>query len=62
MKGLQSANWYLKNSHRDVSDSMGNIVSNVVTTLNRAGEVSEIPRGLPCKLHDGLATVLCTWH
>lgn len=32
-KGLQSTNWQLRNSHRDVKYSRGNIVSDVVVTV-----------------------------
>ena len=33
MKGLRSTNWQLPNSHKDVKDSKGNIVKNIVITM-----------------------------
>ena len=34
VKGLRSTNWQLQNSHGDVKYSIGNIVNNVVITMN----------------------------
>ena len=33
MKGLTSTIWQLQNSHRDVKDSIGNVVNNIAMTM-----------------------------
>ena len=51
VKGLRSTSWQLQKSHRDVKYSTGNIVSNIVITINGARWVLEILRGTLCKVH-----------
>ena len=36
VKGLSSTNWQLQNTHRDVNHIIGNIVNNMVITMDGA--------------------------
>ena len=45
MKGLESTNWKLQNSHGDVKYSTGNTVNNIVITMCGARWMLEISRG-----------------
>ena len=57
-KGLRSINWELQNSHRDVKYSIGNVVNNIVITMDGARWVLEILRGTLNEEYDFLTTIL----
>ena len=60
VKRLRTTNWWLKNSHRNVKYSTGNIVNDIVVTVYSVTEVLEMSEKLLCKVYDCLVTILYT--
>ena len=52
MKRLRTINWQLRNSHRDIKYSIGNIVSNIAITMYGTRWVLEILGVTPSKVND----------
>ena len=51
VKGLRSTNWYLENSYGDIKYSIGNIVNNILITINVSRWVLAISGGQLYAVH-----------
>ena len=58
-KGPRRADWWLENRHGDAKYSIGNIVSNIVTTMYGVRWALDPLGGSPHKLYDCPTTMLC---
>lgn len=54
VKGLNSTNWKLQNSHGDIKHSLGNTVNNTVITISGARWVLELLGRMLGKVYDCL--------